>query len=170
MSDISERLLVHCPDCEASRHLAAFIDAHTVHGGRVRIALHLPLRLFTRRLGMIERQVIATLYPIRSIDDPHPTYSVTWAAAGGGPFPEFSGALAVEKSVLDDAFGLIVTGHYDPPLGFVGTAFDRVFGHRIARAVAGDLLATIAHFAEGAATRSAAASRPATTGRGSPSR
>ena len=156
MSDISERLVVHCPDREASRHLAAFISEHTVGGGRVDIALRLPFTMFADRRAAIERRVIATLHPLRAISDPHPTYSVSWTPKSGGPFPEFSGALAVEKSSLDDCFGLIVSGHYEPPFGRVGAMFDATFGRRIARAAARDLLQTIAGYVEKASEKAAA--------------
>ena len=46
MSDISERLVVHCPDQEASQHLAAFINEHQAGDGRVRVPLRLPTGVF----------------------------------------------------------------------------------------------------------------------------
>jgi hypothetical protein len=153
MSDISERLVVHCPDREASQHLAAFIADHENHDGSVRVPLRLPINMFADRRSLIERRVIATLYPLRSISDAHPTYSVYWSPKGGGPFPEFSGALAVEKSERDDCFGLVVTGHYDPPLG----AVDLTLGRRIAHSSARDLLRSIADYVENACAHSAAA-------------
>ena len=67
MSDISERLVVHCPDREASRHLAAFVAEHNVGDGTLRIALRLPNSMFADRRALIERRVVATLYPLRSM-------------------------------------------------------------------------------------------------------
>ena len=157
MSDISERLVVHCPDREASRYLAHFIADHQVGDGTVRIALRLPIGLFTERRTLIERRVIATLYPLRSISDPHPTYSVTWAPRGGAPFPEFAGALAVVKSPHDDCFSLIVSGHYEPPFGGAGAMFDAALGRRIAHASARDLLRSIADYVEKACAHNEAA-------------
>jgi hypothetical protein len=157
MSDISERLVVHCPDREASRHLAAFVAEHNVGDGTLRIALRLPNSMFADRRALIERRVVATLYPLRSISDPHPTYSVTWSPQGGGPFPEFSGALAVEKSALDECFGLLISGHYDPPFGSVGSLFDAALGRRIAHTSARDLLRSIADYVENACAHSEAA-------------
>jgi hypothetical protein len=157
MSDISERLVVHCPDREASQHLAAFIAAHQTGDGTVRIALRLPVGIFADRRTLIERRIIATLYPLRSITDQHPTYSVTWSSKGGGPFPQFAGALAVEKSANDDCFGLIVSGHYDPPLGAAGAIFDMTLGRRIAHASARDLLRSIADYVENACAHNEAA-------------
>jgi hypothetical protein len=157
MSDISERLVVHCPDNEASRHLATFIAEHRVRDGSVRIALRLPISMFADRRTLTERRAIATLYPLRSSSDPHPTYSVTWASKGGAPYPDFAGALAVEKSARDDCFGLVVSGHYEPPAGTVGGVFDAALGRRIAQASARDLLRSIADYVENACAHSAAA-------------
>jgi hypothetical protein len=157
MSDISERLVVHCPDREASRHLAAFIADHRVGDGTVRIALRLPISLFADRRTSIQRRVVATLYPLRSIEDPNPTYSVTWSPEGGGPFPGFAGALAVEKTPPDDCFGLVLSGHYEPPFGAAGALFDAALGRRIAHTSARDLLRSIADYVEYACAHNEAA-------------
>ena len=84
MTDISERTVVHCPDRQASRHLSSFIDDHQVGDGTVSVALRLPLNLFAERRSLPERRIVATLYPLRSVSDPHPTYSVTWSPRGRG--------------------------------------------------------------------------------------
>jgi hypothetical protein len=157
MTDISERLVVHCPAKEASHHLSAFIAEHQLGDGTIRIGLRLPISLFANRRSLIERQVVATLYPLRAAHDPHPTYSVTWSPRGGGPFPDFAGALAVEKSAHNDFFGLLVSGHYEPPFGTVGALFDAALGRRIAQASARDLLRSIADYIENARAHEAAA-------------
>jgi hypothetical protein len=90
------------------------------------------------------------LYPLHSISDPHPTYSVTWSPKTGVSFPEFAGALAVEKGPRDHSFGLIVSGHYESPLGGVGTMFDATLGRRITHESARDLLRSIADYVENA--------------------
>jgi hypothetical protein len=43
MTQISERLVVHCPDHEASHYVAAFVAEHRAGDGTVRIALRLPI-------------------------------------------------------------------------------------------------------------------------------
>jgi hypothetical protein len=162
MSDISERLVVHCPDREASHHLADFLATHATGDGTLCIALRLPMGVFADRRTLIERLIVATLYPLRSISDPHPTYSVTWSSKSGGPFPKFAGALAVEKRPNDDSFGLVLSGYYEPPFGAAGAMFDAALGRRIAHATARDLLRSIADYVE-----NACAHREATrTGRG----
>jgi hypothetical protein len=157
MSHISERLVVHCPDRDASGHLAAFVAKHRADDGTTRITLRLPLRLFSEHRSLVERRVIATLYPLNSSRDPHPTYSVTWSPAGGGPFPEFAGALAVEKTPSDDSFGLIVSGYYEPPLGMVGALFDAALGRKIAHLSARDLLRSIGDHVENSVAHNEAA-------------
>ncbi len=156
MSDISERLVVHCPDNQASRHLADFIAEHAAGDGTIRIPLRLPIGVFADRRSLIERRVIATLYPLQSIADAHPTYSVTWSPRTG-LLPSFAGALAVEKHARDDCFGLVVSGHYEPPFGAVGAIFDAALGRRIAHASARDLLRSIADYVENACAHNAAA-------------
>lgn len=157
MSDISERLTVHCPDSEAAGHVAAFVAKHQTGDGTIRIPLRLPAGTFADRRSLAERRVIATLYPLHSTRDPHPTYSVTWAPQGGGAFPEFAGALAVEKGPRDACFGLMVSGHYEPPAVAVGALFDVALGARIVRTVARDLLHTIADHVHNAQAHCAAA-------------
>ncbi len=157
MSDISQRLVVHCPDREASRHLTDFINTHRRADGRVRVALRLPIGLFHDRRALIERRVIATLEALRCVTDPNPTYSVTLSPEGNGPFPDFAGALAIDHSPSDDSFTLLVSGHYEPPFGLAGAMFDAALGKRIALCAARDLLRSIADYVENACAHNAAA-------------
>jgi hypothetical protein len=157
MNDISQRLVVHCPDRQGLQHLAAFISEHRLGDGRVRIALRLPVGIFGDRRALIERRVIATLYPLRSVADPHPTFSVSWSPEGSGPFPDFTGALAIDRSTDDDAFTLVVCGHYEPPHRASGSPLDISLGKRIALASARDLLRSIADYVEKACAHSEAA-------------
>jgi hypothetical protein len=133
MADICERRVVGRPERDVSHCLAAFIEEHRVRDGTVHVALRLPFRMFATRKSAIERRVIAIFFPLQSLGDGHSTYSVSWSAQGGGPFPEFAGALAVAQLPCDDCFGLIISGHYEPPLGTIGALFDANLGHRIAR-------------------------------------
>src|SRR5664279_5265613 len=83
MSNISERLVVHCPYHEAPSYFASFFAKYQVGGGnRACIALHLPVRMFADRLLSLAQIVIATLYPVHSISDPNPRYLVS-----GRPMP-----------------------------------------------------------------------------------
>jgi hypothetical protein len=73
-----------------------------------------------------------------------PHYAVTWAPEVAGPYPTFTGDLAIESGDDYQSFYLVLTGSYEPPLGALGAAFDAVVGHRIAESTARNLLATIA--------------------------
>jgi hypothetical protein len=156
MTQISERLVVHCPDHEASQYVAAFVAEHRAGDGTVHIPLRLPIVMSEDRRAPIERFVIATLYSLQSVGDRHPTYSITWLPKGDGPSPEFAGELAVEKSPRDDCFGLILSGHYEP-FGAVGAMFDPTRGRRIAHVSAHDLLRSIAGHVENAHAHNEAA-------------
>jgi len=132
MTDICERRLVHLPERDAALALASFVAACKAGGGNVRVAL-------------FARHGVAEFYALCSSSDPYPTYSVTWAPRAGHLFPDFAGALAVERLPTPDRFGLILSGHYEPPLGTFGAAFDIVIGRRVAHATAQDLLRAIVH-------------------------
>ena len=153
MTDICERRVVRRPEHEASHCLAAFVAERRGGDGTARITLRLPFKMFSTWEASIERRVIATIYPLHSLGDRYPTYSVSWSTQGAGPFPKFAGALAVEKLLRDDCFGLILSGHYEPPLGKAGALFDAVLGHRIARCSAQDLLRLVAARAENASIK-----------------
>jgi hypothetical protein len=150
MTDICERRVVRRLERDPSHCLAAFVAEHRARDGKVHITLRLPLRMFEKWKSPIVRRVIATFYPLQSLRDEHPTYSVSWSARGGGPFPEFAGALAGAKLPCDDYFGLILSGHYEPPLGTMGALFDAILGHPIAHGLAQDLLQSIAAHLENA--------------------
>ena len=150
MADICERHVVRRSERHASHCLAAFIGQRRDRDGTVHIALRLPFRMFATRKSPIQRRVIATFYPIHSLGDEHSTYSVSWSAEGGGPFPKFAGALAVEKLPRDDCFGLILSGHYEPPMGKLGAMFDAILGNRIAHGSTQELLRSIAAHVENA--------------------
>jgi hypothetical protein len=92
----------------------------------------------------LERTAIATLKPLHKPGEMLPHYGVTWTPERGGPFPAFSGDLAIENADDYNTFYLVLRGTYAPPLGAVGAAFDAVVGHRIAQSTARNLLATIA--------------------------
>jgi hypothetical protein len=92
----------------------------------------------------LERAAIATIVPRHVAGAMLPHYAVTWASEAGGPYPTFSGDLAIESGDDYDSFYLDLRGSYAPPLGAVGAAFDLVLGHRIAEHSARNLLAMIA--------------------------
>jgi hypothetical protein len=147
---ILQRTLVQCPAAQAAHRLRDFVAAHgNPDGDTARVSLWIgasvpglptPLRL--------ERTVIVTLRPARHPADMTPRYSVAWAPEEPGPFPLFAGELRVENDEDYDAFWLVLEGTYDPPLGLVGAAFDRIVGSRIAAICLRNLLAQIAESIE----------------------
>jgi hypothetical protein len=66
---------------------------------------------------------------------------VAWSPKDGGPYPDFKGSIAIQPASGNTELEL--HGEYEPPLGFVGAAFDAVLGNRIAQATANALLGTL---------------------------
>jgi hypothetical protein len=146
MSTLSERTLVHCSVNQAARHLARYFKARGNSDGEVarlslRAEVPVPGSKGTMRL---ERTAIATLVPRHRPGDMLPHYAVTWAPETPGPYPTFTGELAIESGDDYNSFYLELSGAYEPPLGALGAAFDAVVGHRIAVTTARNLLAMIA--------------------------
>jgi len=166
VTDICERRVVHRIESDASDALAAFLAGHRAGDGSVRIALRLPVNLITAWKSAIEQHGVADFAALRSSSEHFPTYSVTWSARDGGPFPVFAGALAVERLNNGDRVGLVLSGNYVPPFGRFGELFDAVIGRRIAHATARDLLNDIAAYIEALPLQltAPAALRPAGTG------
>ncbi len=155
MSDTTKRI-VHCPHNEATHYLTAFITHHRTGDGSAHVALRLPNGCFGERRSLVQRLLCATLYPLHSMRDPHQVCSVTWSLPAADEFPEFNGALAIEKHARDDRFGLVVCGTYElVPL--TDTRCDATLFRRIARVSARELLRTIAEHVEHACARSFAA-------------
>ncbi len=158
MNKISERLVIYCPFHEASTYLAVFFAEHQVgDDDTARIALRPPIGMFADRRPLIRRGLVATLYPRRSISALSPAYSVTWSPKTGVSFPEFAGAITVEKSPRDHCFSLIVSGHSKWPLNLARTMFDATFDRRITRGLARGLLRSIAGHVENARAHDEAA-------------
>jgi hypothetical protein len=154
MSDARKRI-VRCPYDEAAQFLTAFIAQHRTGDGSARIALRLPAGIFAERRSLVERRLCATLYPLHSMSDQQQIYSVTWSLPAFGAYPEYSGALAVEKSAHDDCFGIFVSGDYGE-LPYTSSG-DATLLRRIAQASARELLRTIADYVENACAHSFAA-------------
>jgi hypothetical protein len=150
VSTLSERTLVHCSINQAASHLARYFQARGNSDGDIaRLSLRANVSVPGSKETMrLERTAIATLTPRHAAGEMLPHYGVTWAPEHGGPYPTFTGDLAIESADDYQSFYLVLTGTYQPPLGAVGAAFDAVIGHRIAAMTALDLLATIADSVE----------------------
>jgi hypothetical protein len=146
MSTLSERTLVHCSVNQATLHLASYFKARGNSDGdvaRLSLRAEVPMPGATESIKL-ERTAIATLVPRHRAGEMLPHYAVTWAPEHAGPYPTFSGDLAIESGDDYRSFYLVLNGDYEPPLGAVGAAFDAVIGHRIAQNTARNLLAVIA--------------------------
>jgi uncharacterized membrane protein len=66
---------------------------------------------------------------------------VSWTPKDGGPYRNFTGKILVRPA--SGKTELELRGDYEPPLGFVGAAFDAIVGNRIAQATASALLAEL---------------------------
>jgi hypothetical protein len=146
MTTLSERTLVHCSVNQAAKHLARYFKARGNSDGdiaRLNLRAEVPVP-GAKGTMKLERTAIATLVPRHTPGEIMPHYGVTWAPEQTGPYPTFSGDLAIESGDDYHSFYLVLTGNYQPPLGAVGAAFDAVLGHRIAESTARNLLATIA--------------------------
>jgi hypothetical protein len=111
----------------------------------------------------LDREVVVTLSDLPSKPAEY-VMEVSWAAAGGGPYPTFIGSLAC-LPVGPTTSRIELEGAYTIPGGIVGQAFDAAIGRRIAVAGAHSLLRALAHIVEtarehGAAHEPVAASYP----------
>jgi hypothetical protein len=156
MPDICERLVVHCAQHEAAQRLAAFVAEHRDVNGSLSIALRLPITMFAAWKVALEQRAVASFYSLSSAADSHPTYSIAWSSADGGAFPEFAGALAVERTLLRDRFSLVLSGHYQVPFGAAGAVFDAGLGKRVARGFVCGFLRSIADHVERASAETTA--------------
>ena len=84
------------------------------------------------------RDVIATVAPLGEA-----TFAVRWRPADGGPFPRFSGTLALRGE--DDHARLRLDGAYEDPAIERGDATEAEMAFRLAQAAARDMLETIMH-------------------------
>lgn len=138
MSVLSQRLLVPCPVNQAGAHLTRYFRDHGNRDGDIsRLHLH---------AGNAEHTAIATFMQRAPTSAMIPSYSVSWAPEGGGPYPTFTGTINIENSDDYRSFYLAIAGTYTPPFAEAGHVFDLVVGHRIANAAAANLLAEISEF------------------------
>jgi hypothetical protein len=110
----------------------------------VRLNLHVPLAEIGVSGGvLLDRRVVAGISQAPHVSGNGAqgrAIAITWEAEGGGPFPTFSGTLAVVLSSVSEESTLVISGSYRPPGGIVGDVFDGAIGSKIARATAKDLL------------------------------
>jgi hypothetical protein len=115
----------------------------------------LPLRVRLSDIGLpthltLEREVRATLVRIPAQETPTTGFHIEWEAAGGGPYPRFTGWLFLDRGADSATSVLELEGTYTAPLGPVGAFFDAAIGKSIAESTAAALLDDIVAEIEGA--------------------
>ena len=152
MRAITARRLLQCAWPSANHYVESFYGGLAGDGrGRT-----LPLRVRLHDIGLpsqlaLEREVRATLARLPDEESPTTVYHIEWAAAGGGPYPRFTGWLFLNRAEDDRNSVLELEGTYTAPFGALGAVFDAAIGKRIAESTAETLLADIAGKIEAAA-------------------
>jgi hypothetical protein len=139
MSELNESRDVQCPYHLAQRYLAESLK------GRAEARTASVTTLSMKLSGLtLQKNVIVTFGagtdPMH-FDQP---WQVHWTPEGGGLYPDFDGELTVRSGEDYTSAILELRGHYEPPGGLAGAAFDMVAGSQIAKATAAHLLAEIA--------------------------
>ncbi|HXW77274.1 MAG TPA: hypothetical protein VEJ20_07695 [Candidatus Eremiobacteraceae bacterium] len=143
MGKIDERMYARCPFGKAPSYLQFYLDELAARSSGARGTLRLTLSTADLRLPggvAVSHDVIVHFTPVSEVKYGTQITAVEWQPAGGGPFPTFSGTIAVEADENYDSCALVVDGDYDPPYGALGQAFDAALGARIASATARELL------------------------------
>jgi len=142
VNEIHRRVFVRCPIGEAAERFDQFFNDNANAEGTVCFALracaHLPA---------LETEITLKRDVVVSLRRPRMAAAqggclVDWLPAGGGAFPRFCGALAIESAGDDDTFSLVIDGRYETPKRFAAQALEGI-GHRIAQATARDLLTRV---------------------------
>lgn len=136
MTEVNESIVVEAPYSVVLDALERRLAA--VHN---RIRLMVPFK----SLGLpapfgLEAEVDVSFVSVRGQKGQrqlHDEMKLHWDPVSG-PYPRFDGAFTMEP--VSPNTELRLAGAYEPPMGFVGDAFDAVIGAKIARATARALL------------------------------
>lgn len=121
----------------------------------LRLVVRPPVRIPSLGVEIaLVRDVVATMVRAADAD----AYAVSWQPSDDGPFPHFAGTLTLAEV---DGTHLALAGDYELPDERI-LVRDAFLAHRIAQAIAGELLARIAAAFEHR-SRTAAAAHDATT-------
>jgi hypothetical protein len=144
MTELIEKTTIACPLAQAARQVERFFADYADADGKAHVPLRLPLHLPGRSAPIrLEQVVIATVVASREPGLLAPRYRLTWTPVERtDSYPAFEGELRVDGEDYE-SFDLAIHGHYTPPLGLAGAAFDFAVGRFIASATAKDLLARI---------------------------
>ena len=135
MNALDETTIVDCVFSQAIGYVERFFEEHS--------------NLELRGLGIISTRVDASSHLATDASDTtrrHDAVNLTWEAAPGLPLPSFSGYIRARPHFTQTELRL--EGHYRPPLGPVGEAFDVIAGHAIAAGTGRELLLAVKRFVE----------------------
>ena len=143
MTTLLQRYYLHCPYGRARIHLDTVLRDLATTGEQQVIRLRVPIDLNGSSSTGLQKDVIVQYG--KGTDPLHfdQPWTVRWTPHEGGPYPDFDGTLTVRADEDFNSCILELQGNYEPPLGFVGAAFDAVLGSRIASATAREFLRRI---------------------------
>jgi len=144
MAELFEKTTIACPLAQAASQVDRFFAHYADSEGNAHVPLRLSLHMPGRSSPIVfQATVIATVAAHREPGLLAPRYRLTWTPADhADSYPAFEGELRVEGEDYE-SFDLAIAGHYTPPLGIAGAAFDFAVGRFIASATARDLLERI---------------------------
>jgi len=139
MNRLREKIVVGCSVQQTEARLASYFARLRGNNGIARLRLRVPVVADGFALS-IDREVIVEAHQARDDDNLNVITHLSWTPEGSVVFPLFEGTLTVfGESELSTSF-IELAGHYKPPFGSAGEAFDAVIGHRIAETTARELL------------------------------
>jgi hypothetical protein len=139
VTELHEKHFIRAPFVRARAHLHETIeDAMRAHKPQLtKLSVSYPGGEISKNVLVTYRKAIDPMH----FDEP---WDVHWTPEGGGPYPDFDGALTVRADENYTSAILELDGAYRPPLGAAGAVFDAVLGSKIASITAQTLLASIA--------------------------
>ena len=144
---VAERICA-CPFSVVEEYAAGFL--HDLEVAPPRSRVRVPLRTLGLPLGGSLTHSVTLRFGIHSdatdVVRRHEAIVFTWRT-GSKWLPSLSGALRFRIAPHGQTL-MLFDGTYRPPLGLAGALFDRLIGHRIARATACDLLTRLGDSAE----------------------
>jgi hypothetical protein len=148
LNEIHRRVFVRYPLGDAERCLDRYFRDFARGADEVTFAVRARVHLPTLQTDIVlQRDVVATIVrmPARASSL---RCSIHWVPADGGPFPRFSGALAVGDGDGDETFSLSLDGRFEG-----STEPPEDIAYRIVQATARDILARLCHDMEDSSSR-----------------
>lgn len=142
MTAVHQVVDLRCPASAAPEYVVACYHRRQQRNGRAVFTIGLPLSDV-----LVQREVEAQFLQLGSATGD--AFQVSWEAAGGGPYPKFTGTIAFHHGKTESCT-MQLRGSYEPPGGLLGKAFDAAVGQRIAERSIETFLQTMKREIEGA--------------------